>query len=99
MAATYSVGAYAAQSDTASDHIPCITTGGSGVIGNACIDLTGCNSSGVKQWSVFGSGNQSAGLRQHFRGGVYNSSSTISSVSVIADYNFSGGSIYVYTSA
>jgi hypothetical protein len=99
MASTYSVGAYAAQFSSAATEISVATTGGSGVVAMANVNFTGCNSSGVKQWNCSGSGNQSAGMRQMHRAGVYTGSSTISSISVLADYNFSGGTVYVYTSA
>ena len=99
MASSYNVNAFAAQFSSAATEISVATTGGSGVVAMANVNFTGCNASGVKQWSCSGSGNQTAGLRQMHRSGVYTGSSTISSVSVLADYNFTGGNIYVYTSA
>jgi len=67
------------------------------------ITLTGCNSSGVKQMILTGGGNLDGGTRFQnlisFQG-YYNSSSTISSISVFSSTgNFDGGTVYVYTSA
>jgi hypothetical protein len=64
--------------------------------------LTGCNSSGVKVYQSFGSGNTGGGTGNYSvsGGGYYNSSSTISSVSVFsAGSDFDEGTVYVYTSA
>jgi hypothetical protein len=99
LASSYNVSGYSAQSTLTATEMSVATTGGSGVIANGLIMLTGCNASGVKQYSLFGSGNGTAGMRQMWRGGVYTGSSTISSISVIGDYNFTGGTVYVYTSA
>jgi hypothetical protein len=64
--------------------------------------LTGGNSSGVKQFQYFGLPNW-VGYNQgtSYQGvGFYNSSSVISSVSIISTAgNFDGGTIYVYASA
>jgi hypothetical protein len=63
------------------------------------IIATGCNSSGVKvtQSAAGGSG---TGKTQIIGGGVYNSSSTISSISICSSTgNFDAGTVYVYTSA
>ena len=70
---------------------------------NGAITITGCNSSGVKQMISTGGGDQFAGTRfqqlTSFQG-FYNSSSTISSISVFSSNgNFDGGTVYVYTSA
>jgi hypothetical protein len=65
--------------------------------------LTGCNSSGVKVFSVGGGSTSSAsdsGQRGYTLGGYYDSSSTISSISVFSTgTNFDAGTVYVYTSA
>ena len=64
--------------------------------------MSGANASGVKVYNSFGQGNDdgSNGQRGYPFGGVYNSASTISSVSVISSTgNFDAGTIYVYTSA
>jgi hypothetical protein len=65
--------------------------------------LSGCNSAGVKIFESAGSGLQSGSENQELYnlGGYYNSSSTISSISVVSSSgNFDGaGKVYVYTSA
>lgn len=64
--------------------------------------ITGCNSSGVKMANIAagvstGGGDQTRGVNH---GGVYNSSSTISSVTYrTSGGNLDNGKIYVYTSA
>ena len=68
------------------------------------ISITGCNSSGVKAY-LSGGGSSASGVagnqRGYWSGGYYNSSSTISSVSVFnaGGTNFDAGTVYVYTSA
>ena len=74
-------------------------TGASSVSAGA-LTITGCNSSGVKAYqAVGGPGNHTNGgfpITQ----GYYNSSSTISSVSLFSETgNFDAGTMYVYTSA
>jgi hypothetical protein len=68
---------------------------------NGHIIVTGCNSSGVKvATGMSGSTNGAANQRSYSFGGYYDSSSTISSVSIYSDNgNFDVGTIYVYTSA
>jgi hypothetical protein len=64
--------------------------------------LSGCNSSGVKAFNSAGGGSPSGsdGNRFYTLGGYYNSSSTISSVSVFSTVgNLDAGTVYVYTSA
>jgi len=64
--------------------------------------ISGCASSGVKIMNLAAGANTGGGDGQQtaITGGVYNSSSTISSVSIISSTgNFDGGTIYVYTSA
>jgi len=66
------------------------------------VEFSGCNASGVKIYSSIGAGNNAGGNGQHLfsSGGYYNSSSTISSISVIAlSGSFDAGTVYVYTSA
>jgi hypothetical protein len=70
-------------------------------VNNGHILLTGCNSSGLKVATGM-SGSASAGATQqsYSYGGYYDSSSTISSVSIYSDNgNFDNGTIYIYTSA
>lgn len=70
--------------------------------GRGAVTLTGCNSSGVKAYASVGSGTPT-GSNLHETvtlQGYYNSSSTISSISVISTTgNFDAGTVYVYTSA
>jgi hypothetical protein len=63
--------------------------------------LTGCNSSGQKMVQSVGTGDGAVAgsQRQDIGVGFYNSSSTISSVSVNADYTFNAGKVYIYGSA
>jgi hypothetical protein len=66
------------------------------------VQLSGCNSSGVKVFNslAIGRPNGSHSQRAYLLGGFYNSSSTISSVSIISSSgNFDAGTVYVYTSA
>jgi hypothetical protein len=66
------------------------------------VQLSGCNSSGVKVFTSVGVGrpNGSNSQRAYLLGGFYNSSSTISSVSIYSSNgNFDAGSVFIYTSA
>lgn len=76
------------------------TDAGSTVVAYAMID--GCNSSGLKP-VTFASGvfrnNPGVDQANYTGGGVYKGTSTISSVSLITNNSFDGGTIYVYTSA
>ena len=74
--------------------------------GNAFISggvlLDGCNSSGIKIASILQGANYGGGSGQvhNYYQGIFDSSSTISSVSIISSGgNFDAGTIYVYTSA
>ena len=71
--------------------------------GRLCAGLviTGCNSAGQKMVQSVGTGDGSVSgsQRQDIGVGFYNSSSTISSVSVNADYTFNAGKVYIYGSA
>ena len=63
----------------------------------------GCNSAGVKAFNSSGSGNSNAGNGNQYGynlGGYYDSSSTISSVSVYSSAgNLDAGTVYVYATA
>lgn len=63
--------------------------------------LSGCNSSGVKVFnSAGGFSDPGDGANAYILGGYYNSSSTISSISLISSVgNFDKGTLYVYKSA
>lgn len=67
------------------------------------LQMSGCNSSGAKVFQSAGfssAGTSGNGQRHWMTGGYYNSSSTISSISIISGSgNFDSGTIYVYTSA
>ena len=76
------------------------STAASPVVGAAT--FTGCNSSGVKAFDSTGAARAQGGNSQagYVLQGFYNSSSTISSVSVISGTgNFDAGTVFVYTSA
>ena len=69
---------------------------------NAYALITGCNSSGVKVYQSAGNGTAAGGGANNgakFAGGYYNSSSTISSITVLSGVNFTGGTVFVYASA
>jgi hypothetical protein len=72
--------------------------------GGAYCLISGCNTSGVKVFNGAGSfqysGSSGTGST-YILGGYYNSSSTITSVSVFTSFstNFDAGRVYVYTSA
>lgn len=64
--------------------------------------VTGCNSSGVKVFHAAGAGTPASSNTQvgYWFGGYYDSSSAITSVSIVSlSGNFDAGTIYVYTSA
>ena len=70
----------------------------------ACIQFTGgCNTSGIKTFNVFGSGNSvslSVGQGAFIHGGFYAGTSTISSVTLNSTSgNFDNGTLTVYKSA
>lgn len=71
--------------------------------GGAYCLVSGCNSTGVKIWNSAGSFSHSGNAtgRTYILGGYYNSSSTITSVSVFASNSttFDSGKVWVYTSA
>ena len=61
--------------------------------------FSGCNSSGVKVYSAAGTGSGTSN-NGFVHGGYYNSSSTISSVSVVSSVgNFDSGTMYVFATA
>jgi hypothetical protein len=71
---------------------------------NGYLLISGCNSSGTKIFNGYGGGGARTGNNQYFFsvGGSYNSSSTISSVSILTDtgsFDDTDGRIFVYTSA
>ena len=71
-------------------------------VGSGYFLITGCNSSGVKVFNSAGGASSATaqGHRFYTLGGYYNSSSTISSISIYSSTgNFDAGTVYVYTSA
>jgi hypothetical protein len=77
------------------------STNASGVV-TGYFTATGCNSSGVKMWTVAGGGNPNGGsyMYQYVWGGYWNSSAVVTSVSVSSSIgNLDAGTMYVYTSA
>jgi riboflavin synthase len=66
------------------------------------VSITGCNSSGFKAYSAVGAGGSyggNTGQIQATTQGMFESTATISSVSIISgNGNFDAGTIYVYTS-
>jgi hypothetical protein len=78
------------------------TSNVAGGYGSGYAIITGANSSGVKSYQAAGGGWTSGGNEQtqYVIGGYYNSSSTISSISVFSTSgNLDAGTVYVYTSA
>jgi hypothetical protein len=68
------------------------------------VTITGCNSSGVKQYTSIGGASRGTaggvGHNGYSLQGFYNSASTISSVSIFSSSgNLDAGTVYVYTSA
>jgi hypothetical protein len=75
-------------------------TGGAGEIVTGYVTFTGCNSSGVKQFTATGSGSGGSNHRAYGTGGYYNSATVISSISVFSSSgNLNAGTVFVYTSA
>ena len=79
-----------------------LAAGGSSIAAGYCL-ISGCNASGVKVFNA-GGGSTASGINSgqngQITGGYYDSSSTISSVSVFSSStNFDAGTVYVYTSA
>jgi len=72
---------------------------------SAQVKIDGCNSAGIKVFQFNGGGSKSgggsAGVGPTWRwgGGVYQGTSTISSVSIISGSTFDAGKVYIYGSA
>jgi hypothetical protein len=69
--------------------------------GSGYLQITGCNSSGVKIFNALGAFNSAGSNGQTAKvfGGWYDSASTISSVSIFAGQDFNIGNLYLYGSA
>lgn len=77
-------------------------SGNAGSTVNGYCLISGCNSSGVKIFNTAGSGTKSSNYNHEgwVNGGYYDSSSTISSVSIYSSTgNLDAGTVYVYASA
>lgn len=75
---------------------------GTGSAVNAYALITGCNTSGVKVFQSCGNGTSAGGGANNtaqFSNGFYNSATTISSISITTGVSFTGGTVFVYTSA
>jgi hypothetical protein len=68
---------------------------------DAAITLTGCNSSGVKQFmfNAAASDGGSANNTMRIGQGFINTSATIASISILTSNTFDAGTVFVYTSA
>lgn len=85
---------------TTSFRVGAMSTNAAGVV-SGYLTLRGCNSSGKKMMTLAGTGNAGGGTDQisYSLGGYYDSSSTISSVTLRASANFDAGTFQVYGSA
>jgi hypothetical protein len=69
------------------------------------VKIDGCNSAGIKVFqfngggSKAGGGGANVGPTYRWGGGIYEGTSTISSVSIISGNTFDGGKVYIYGSA
>ena len=99
---TYDSGNFGAEATVSytDDRIPFVYAGNNAAnYYDGYILAIGCNASGVKITESVAGGTGTA-KTQIFGAGVYNSSSTISSISICSSTgNFDGGVVYVYTSA
>jgi hypothetical protein len=85
---------------TTSFRVGAMSTSATGLV-SGYLAVRGCNSAGKKMITAAGSGTAGGGTDQiaYTLGGYYNSSSTISSVTVRASANFDAGTFEVYGSA
>jgi hypothetical protein len=75
-------------------------SGGNTINGSGAITITGCNASGVKAFQLVGSPDGGVNASPQYVQGYYDSSSTVSSVSLHSTSgNFDNGTFYIYTSA
>ena len=100
---TYNNNNFYAESYTANTYIPIGRNGSndSGQFMSGYCLVTGCNAAGVKVYNSAGSGGRyGSGAAQWVGAGFYNSSSTISSVSLFSTQgNFDAGTLFIYASA
>jgi len=101
---SYNAGNFQAIEGDVQTAINCATmsTGADSRVTGSCL-ITGCNSSGTKIYQSIAGATQGSGngATPNFLGGYYDSSSTISSISMVASGSgsFDQGTVYVYTSA
>jgi hypothetical protein len=77
----------------------CTMGNSAGNAGSGYCFVSGCNSSGLKVFEGVGAANGTNSVHSQ-QGGYYNSSSVISSISIVSsNSNFDAGTVYVYTSA
>jgi hypothetical protein len=100
---TYSSGSFFQRTETADSRFRLgnLASNAASTLSGYCL-LSGCASSGVKIMNSVGGATNGGGSEQqsHITGGVYNSSSAISSISVVSSSgNFDAGTVFVYTSA
>lgn len=85
---------------TPQNYIPIAYVAAAAEFGYGYLLLTGANASGVKVYQSLGGATDNSGAAGYAVGGWYDSSSTISSISVVASAgSFDAGTVYVYTSA
>jgi hypothetical protein len=85
---------------TPQNYIPMAYVAAAEEAGFGYLLLTGANASGVKIYQSLGGASDNSGAASYGVGGWYDSSSTISSISVVASAgSFDAGTVYVYTSA
>jgi hypothetical protein len=78
--------------------IAVVSTAGANIVDGYCL-VTACKSSSLKMWQSSGGANPAVNVQIINAGGYFNSSSTISSVSIANDTgNFTAGSLTVYGS-
>jgi hypothetical protein len=96
---TYSAGNTGSTGQISAGNVPIATTGGNAsAVQNGIVHIMGANSTGPKPFTVAGGSTSGGnnGQRNNFGGGVYNGTSTISSVRISMADTFDGGTIYVY---
>jgi hypothetical protein len=98
----YDAGMQTRTGDLTSTRIPIFQLGGSASgFGAGYYLISGANAAGVKVYNGLGGvTNTGNNATQYFIGGIYNSATVISSISIVSSTgNFDTGSVYVYTSA
>jgi hypothetical protein len=103
IASTYSAGNFYKQTaENQSSQVLALMSNNAGSAVSANVDISGCNSSGLKMYSSQGFANNATGngQRQWVGGGYWNNSATVTSVSIVSSgSNFDAGTVFIYTSA